>query len=120
MLDAMTQGRTRKEALEMVEDMVETLANRADFRAHAYARANGEIEVGSDDARTMVSLILQRQRQRSGLTATQAAERLGAKSRDAYARYERGQHVPTLEKLDELLNAVAPGRELVLLETTTG
>ena len=42
------------------------------------------------------------------------AERLGAKSRNAYARYERGTSVPTLEKLNELLQAVSPGRDFVL------
>jgi transcriptional regulator with XRE-family HTH domain len=41
-------------------------------------------------------------------------ERLGVKSRNAYARYEQGVSVPTVEKLDELLRAVAPGRDLVL------
>ncbi len=31
-LDAMTQGHTRKEALEMAADMVETMANKEGFR----------------------------------------------------------------------------------------
>jgi len=62
----------------------------------------------------MVSLLLQRQRHRSGLSLAQAAQRLGAKSRNAYARYERGTSVRSVEKLDELLRAVAPGREIVL------
>ena len=31
-LDAMTQGRTRKEALSMVEDLIETLAGRPGFQ----------------------------------------------------------------------------------------
>jgi len=35
------------------------------------------------------------------------------KSRNAYARYEQGVSVPAVEKLDELVRAVAPARELV-------
>jgi hypothetical protein len=36
----------------------------------------------------------------------------------AYARYEQGVSVPAVDKLDELLRAVAPERQLVVRETT--
>jgi transcriptional regulator with XRE-family HTH domain len=65
----------------------------------------------------MISLLLRRQRQMSGLSLGDAAARLGVKSRNAYARYERGTSVPTVEKLEELLHAVAPGREIVLQQS---
>jgi transcriptional regulator with XRE-family HTH domain len=60
-----------------------------------------------------VALLLRRQREKSGLTLAQVAARLRQKSRNAYARYERGDAVPTIEKLEELLAAVAPGKEFV-------
>jgi transcriptional regulator with XRE-family HTH domain len=63
--------------------------------------------------KVMVCLLLQRQRQINGLSL--AAARLGAKSRNAYTRYERGSSVPTVEKLDKLLQAVSGGRDFVLL-----
>ena len=66
----------------------------------------------------MISLLLQRQRQRSGLSLAEAAERLGAKSRNAYARYERGESLPTIEKLDQLLHAVSADQELVVDQTS--
>ena len=53
--------------------------------------------------RPLVSLLLRRQRERSGLSLADAAARLGARSRNAYARYERGTSLPTIEKLDALL-----------------
>jgi transcriptional regulator with XRE-family HTH domain len=65
----------------------------------------------------LIRLLLQRRREMSGLSLGEVAQRLGAKSRNAYARYERGQAVPSLEKLDELLRAVSPGSEFVLQET---
>ena len=65
----------------------------------------------------MTSLLLRRQRERSGLSLTEVSERLGAKSRNAYARYERGTSVPTLSKLDELLRAVSPDRDFVLRQS---
>jgi transcriptional regulator with XRE-family HTH domain len=61
--------------------------------------------------------LLRRQREKSGLSLAEAAERLGAKSRNAYARYERGTSVPTVEKLTELLEAVAPGQDFVLQQS---
>jgi ribosome-binding protein aMBF1 (putative translation factor) len=113
-LEAMTQGRTRKEAFTMVEDLLETLANRPGFSVKVHPGTHDDFEVSSTDTRGMISLLLRRQRERSGLSLAEAAERLGAKSRNAYARYERGTSVPTLEKLNELLQAVAPDQDFVL------
>ena len=89
-LDAMTQGFTRKEVLGMVKDLVESLADRPGFLVTVHSSRNGGIEVGSDDVRGMVALILRRQRALSGLSLAEAAERLGGKSHNACARYERG------------------------------
>ncbi|MDA2923605.1 helix-turn-helix domain-containing protein [Acidobacteria bacterium AH-259-L09] len=113
-LEAMTQGRTRKEALEMVVDWFETMVDRPGFSVTVHPGKEGEFEVSSTDIRTMVSLLLQRRRQLSGLSLAEAAERLGAKSRHAYARYERGESLPTIEKLDQLLRAVSRDRDFVL------
>lgn len=113
MLEALTQGHTKKEAFEMVKDLVETLANMSDFVVTVYPNKDGSFEVGSEDTRTMIRLLLRRQREKSGLSLADVAHRLGAKSRNAYARYERGNSVPTIEKLDELLQAVSPDQDIV-------
>jgi hypothetical protein len=57
-LDAMTQGRTRKEAFVMVKDMLETLANRPGFSVQLHPGKHGDFEVSSSDTRGMVSLLL--------------------------------------------------------------
>ena len=113
-LDTMTQGYTRKEALSMVEDLLVTLVNRPGFSVQVHPSKQGDFEVSSTDTRTMTSLLLRRQRERSGLSLAEVAKRLGAKSRNTYARYERGTSAPTLEKLNELLQAVSPDRDFVL------
>lgn len=115
-LDAMTQGRTRIEALAMIKDLLESLVNRPGFSVTVYSK-RGELEVTSSDPQGLISLFLRRQRERSGLSLAQAAERLGAKSRNAYARYEQGSSMPGLDKLTKLYQAVAPGRDLVLNTT---
>ena len=116
-LEAMTQGHTRKEALEMVADMVETMANKKGFKAEVVLGSGGNFEVGSADLKPLISLLLQRKRELSNLSLAQAAERLGASSRNAYARYEQGRSVPTVVKLNELLNAVCPNTDLVISES---
>lgn len=116
-LDAMTQGRSRKEALSMAADLVETLVGRRGFSACVHPLPHGDFEISVSDVRPMIALLLRRQRARSGLTLQQVAERLGARSRNTYARYEQGSSQPTLEKLIQLLHAVAPDRDLVLQQS---
>jgi predicted RNase H-like HicB family nuclease len=116
--DAMTQGRTRKEALDMIADWFETMVDRKGFSVRVHSIRGNEFEISSPDARRMISLLLQRQRQKSGLSLAQAAQRLGARSRNAYARYEQGVSVPTVEKLNQLLRAIAPDRDIVIRQSS--
>jgi len=117
-LDVMTQGHTRKEALEMAADMVETMANKEGFRVEVALVSGNEFEVGSTDHNSLISLLLKRKREISGLSLSQAAKRLGASSRNAYARYEQGRSNPTVDKLNELLYAVCPDADFVIKESS--
>lgn len=63
LLDAMTQGRTRKEAYEMVADWLETMVDRKGFRATVYPRGQNEFEVAGSDAAAMTALLLRRRRE---------------------------------------------------------
>ncbi len=93
---ALTQGRTRKEALAMIADWFEALVNRPSFSVTVHEGKKGEFEISASDTKAMVCLLLQRQRQLNRLSLA-AAERLGAKSRNASARYERRSSAPTVE-----------------------
>jgi Helix-turn-helix domain len=117
LLDALTQGRTRKEALEMIADWVETMVNRRGFRAQVHPRGRAEFELSGSSAAALTALLLRRRREAAGASLRDVASRLGASSRNAYARYERGDAVPTLEKLDALLKAAAPGHDFVIRES---
>ena len=117
LLDAMTQGRTRRELFEMVVDLVETLVDRPAFSAQVHPGKNGEFELSASDFQALIGVVLRRQRERSGLSLADVAERLGAKSRNAYARYERGTTMPSVTKLSELIQAVSPGGDVVLAES---
>jgi DNA-binding XRE family transcriptional regulator/predicted RNase H-like HicB family nuclease len=110
----MTQGRTKKEALAMICDLVESLVDQEGFIAEIHDAKGEYFELGSQDIKALVALLLQRKRELSGLSLAEAADRLGASSRNAYARYEQGKVAPTVEKLCQLLRAVNPDEDLVI------
>jgi hypothetical protein len=112
-LNAMTQGRTKREAYMMLEDLVETMMDSPGFEATAYPQSDDRLELGSNNVKLLVALLLRRQREKRGITLAEAARRLDQKSRNAYARYEQGRAVPTVEKLEELLKAIAPDEDFV-------
>ncbi len=112
-LDAMTQGRTRDEAFVMIKDLVETMANLPTFEVTVYQRAGDELEIGANDVRALVALLLRRQREKRGVSLAEAAKLLDQASRNSWARYEQGKAVPTIEKLEELLRAISPDQEFV-------
>jgi predicted RNase H-like HicB family nuclease len=116
-LDLMTQGKTKKEAYEMVADMLETMVNKEGFKIEVYKGKKDSFEVGSIEPKHMISLLLQRKREVSGLSLAQVANRLGTTSRNTYARYEQGRTVPSVEKLNELLHAVCPQTDIVISES---
>jgi len=116
-LDAMTQGRTRRETFRMIADLVETMADTRGFEVQVYPGSQGRFEIGTPDAAALVAVLLRRQREKRGLSLSEVARRLGARSKTSYARYEQGRSVPTVAKLFELLAAVAPTEDFVLQES---
>ena len=113
-LDAMTQGRTRGEALKMAGDLVRTMANDDRVDVCVSPRGRDSFTVGLSDARVAIALLLRRVRQASGRSLGDLARSLGASSRNAYARYEQGASNPTAEKLQELWHAACPDCDIVL------
>ncbi len=111
--DAITQGGTKREALAMAKDLVETMAGVRGFRAKIYPGVGRTFEIGGNRLGVLVALLLRRQRERQGLTLAEAAARLGQRSRNAYARYEQGRAMPTVEQVERLLEAIAPGQRIV-------
>jgi predicted transcriptional regulator len=93
------------------------MVNRPDFRAEVHPRGRHDFEVSANDVAAMTALLLRRRREASGVSLREVASRLGASSRNAYARYERGEIVPTVDKLDALLKATSPGGDFVIRES---
>lgn len=116
-LDVMTQGRTKKEALEMTKDLIRTMADDESLAVDIYCGKGDVFEISSVNTQALISLLLQRKRELSGLSLAEVAEKMGSSSRNSYARYEQGRTMPTVEKLNELLRIVSSGRDFVLQES---
>ena len=118
----MTQGKTRKEALRMIKDAVMELLKDSyedflgkQFRLTVTLYKEGVIGMGASDEKLLFALGLRRQRLRSGSTIRDVSKRLKSKSPNAYARYERAQSRPSIEKYAELLHAANPNRRPLLV-----
>ncbi|HEX4840398.1 MAG TPA: type II toxin-antitoxin system HicB family antitoxin [Rhabdochlamydiaceae bacterium] len=116
-LDAMTQGKSKKEALKMIEDSLGGLIesyfedrSAKKLGVRAFLREDDVIGITAKDAKILLSLSLIKQREKSNSTIREVAERLGSKSPNSYAQYEKARVSVTLEKYEELLMAVNPSK----------
>lgn len=121
-LDVMTQGRSRKEALEMIRDAVYELICSyftsevaKDFEVVVHDYKAKVIGISATDTRLLLAFSLRRERERSGLTVREAAERLGAKTHNTYAQYERGRIRISVDQYEKLLCAANPQRQSILI-----
>jgi DNA-binding XRE family transcriptional regulator len=113
-LDVLTEGFSRRDAADMLRDAIESLVNRDGFRVRVTVSRDGRCKVGSNDDAVLLAFMLQRLRQREGLSVREVARRLGAKSPNAYAQYETGRVAPSIDTLSRLLAALNPEFEPVL------
>lgn len=114
-LDVMTQGKSRKNALFMIGDAIEELVDERGFRVKVTLATGDEFIISANDLAPLVALMLKRQRARNGLSLSDMQKKLHTKSRNAYAQYEQGRSVPSIQKLVEFLAAM--GQRALLLCT---
>ena len=116
-LGIVTQGRTKKDAYDMVADAIESLASKKDFKVNVFPGKESYFELASENVAALTAFLLRRQRIKHGLTLVEVSKRLGAKSHNTYARYEQGRAVPTIEKFNLLLSALSEDNDFVLSES---
>jgi predicted transcriptional regulator len=110
-----TQGKSRKDAAAMLADAFESLINRPGFKVTVIDEGSGDqVLIEANEPAALGAYVLKYQREAHGLSLAQVAKALGASSRNAYARYEQGESVPTLDKFAELLRTVAPEVTLII------
>lgn len=121
LLDLHTQGRTRKEALKMLKGAIKDYFDYffgeqcgADVDISIMEIGKSNIGVSCSDLSSLMSLILIKQREKSGMTIRDVMRRMGASSPNAYKQYEYGNKRMSTEKFDELIHAVNPDIRLVV------
>ena len=112
-LNVMTQGKTRKEALFMIKEAIMEYikfyfeSEMGEFSLVVQDK-NSIIEITANNNKLLLALSLRRQREKSGSTVREASERLGSKSPNSYAQYERGRTRISLDQYERLLYAANP------------
>jgi predicted RNase H-like HicB family nuclease/predicted RNA binding protein YcfA (HicA-like mRNA interferase family) len=116
-IDVCTQGHTRKEALAMITDAIKELMmtyfseeQANDLEVHVTDYKKDVIGITTSNNSLMLAFSLIRQREMSKSTIREVSERLGSKSPNAYAQYEKGKMRITLDQYERLLQAVNPNR----------
>ncbi|MFH1832423.1 MAG: helix-turn-helix transcriptional regulator [bacterium] len=113
LLDLATQAQTKEEIAEMAKDAVESLVNDKNFSVTVFLQKDS-LYLEANDQKKLISLILKRQRKKNKLTLEEVAAHLHAKSINEYAQYEKGDHQPSFEKFERLLQAIDPNIQPVI------
>lgn len=113
LLDLVTQAQSKDDIPEMVKDAVESLINNKNFSVSVVLH-NNIVYLEAKDLKNLIALILKRQRRKRKLTLEEVAIQLKAKSINEYVQYEKGEHQPSFEKFEKLLQAIDPKLQPVI------
>jgi predicted RNase H-like HicB family nuclease len=119
-LNITTQGKTKKDAFLMIKDAVFELMKSyftdldngfnitvRDYKGNAFG-------LTSSDNKLLLSFLLIRQREESGLSVREVAKRLSSKNPNSYAQYERGKMNFSIDQYEKLMHAINPKRTNIL------
>lgn len=109
-----TQGFTRKEALKMAEDWVQSALNDPHFKVDITVTGKSELVMGFNDPKPILALMIERTRSASGLTYAEVANKLDLKSRSNIKSLTNGKHDPGFTKILKLLEAMGYDIEIGL------
>jgi hypothetical protein len=109
MLDLLATATTKAAALEALCRAIETAIDRS-----GAVVTLGDSTIDCTVSALLIGLCLRRFRAASGQSLAQVSDKMGYKSRNQYARYERGEAVPAVDTFFALLRAVAPDNRFVI------
>jgi hypothetical protein len=119
-LNITTQGRTKKDAFLMIQDAVFELMksyfnklNKA-FKITIHDYKGDHFGLTSNDSKLLLSFLLIRQREESGLSIRDVAERLSSRNPNSYAQYEKGKINFSIDQYEKLMHAINPNRTRIL------
>ena len=105
-LDLYTQGKTKKEAHEMAVDLVKSISPIKSIEMVVSEKSKTSFFVVSNNSKAMVAILLRCRRQKSGMSILEVTKKLGLSSRNGYAKYEQAKSIPSVEKLEQMLEVM--------------
>ena len=114
LLEIYTQGRSKADALHMIEDAVENAVGVKGFKVEAQGVGEENFALSANDFKILLGFLLKQQRSSRKLSLRKVSGKLGSNSPNAYTRYEKAHSSTTLDKLVELMGAVSEDRFLLL------
>jgi hypothetical protein len=116
LLDLMTQGDSRGNALFMISDAIKELSDKFFKSKIKGVDKEGHFYLQCENPDDLLPFILKRIRESEGISLREAAKRLNLSSHNAYARYESGEvkipigrfekYLKKLKGLDIVLSAI--------------
>ena len=110
-LGVFTQGKNLKDCLKMAKEAVDLTY---DVQSQVLSSGQTTFFVSANDSKKLIAGFLQTMRSNAGLSISEVAHRMGAKSKNSYAQYEQGKALPSLDKLDQLIRAMNPDQFVVI------
>ncbi|MCP4914490.1 MAG: helix-turn-helix transcriptional regulator [Oligoflexia bacterium] len=109
LLDMDGQGKTKKEAVNFLSESIELMKEEycldMEFELRLEKKTN-KVIFKARNTNKLASFILRRQRELNNLTLQDMADILKSKSRNSYARYEKGKTAITLQRFAELFESI--------------
>ena len=109
-----TQGTSRKDALEMAKDAIETVIDSEGFEVTVTFVCKNQLLIASNNTKLLLAQIFKNKRIANKLTAQQVADKMGEKSVTGYLRYEQGKSLASMDKISEIMNAINPELDPIL------
>ena len=109
-----TQGKSKNHAYAMVKDAIEALVDQESFSIDVQPLTDDYFAVSSNNDRALMAFALRQQRAACGLSQSDMAKALSYTSKNAYAQYEQGKVVPSLDKFAKFLMAMDKRLEPIL------
>ena len=114
LLFVFTQGKTKKEALSMVKDSIETLIDRKGFKVSIGDVSSQTFSIKANNLNTLMAFVLKQQRSYYNKSIRDVAQKLGSSSPTAYSQYESGRTKLNLDKFTQILEAIHKDNEPIL------
>lgn len=111
-LCVVTQGESKEDAREMLDDAISTVLSDFRFKSVWLDQEEGRLALEAEDIRAALAAVLERNRSEQDLTYAEVAERIGNDSANSVYAYEKGKRTASFETLDKLLSAF--GKQVVI------